>query len=183
MARSERTKKLVKRQREIDKELNEKGRVLLNKNCYAKRSKIHGIGVFAARDIKKGAKVIEYIGEKIRKPVTDRRSKPDYVYIFTLNDYYDVDGNVGGNGAQYINHTCDVNCESDILRKKIWILATKKIKKDQELGYDYGYEFEDDYEDHPCKCGSKKCIGYIVAQDDWPKLRKAEKKKSKKKKK
>ena len=43
----------------------------------------------------------------------------------------------------------------------------------EKLSYDYGYEFdEDDYGDHICKCGSKKCIGFIIASEDWPKYKK-----------
>ena len=42
-----------------------------------------------------------------------------------------------------------------------------------ELLYNYGYPFDSDFEEHICKCGSKKCVGYILSDDDWPKLKKA----------
>ena len=41
----------------------------------------------------------------------------------------------------------------------------------EELTYDYGYTFaRDDYKDHPCRCASKNCIGYIISSDDWGKF-------------
>jgi len=77
-----------------------------------------------------------------------------------------------------INHSCDPNCEVEIIRGHIWITAIKDIKKGEELGYDYGYDY-DDFKDHPCKCGSKNCIGYIVAEEHWPKVKRALAKKNK----
>lgn len=148
-----------------------------------RKSKIHGTGVVAACDIPKNTKVIEYIGEKVTKKEGDKRSenrikkylhskKTGSVYIFELNSRYDIDGTPKYNKARYINHSCDPNCEVDIIRGHIWISSIKEIKKGQELTYDYGYEFDkEDYKDHICKCGSKKCIGYIISSDDWPKYK------------
>lgn len=149
-----------------------------------KYSKIHGSGVFAKENINKGKKIIEYIGEKISKNIGDKRSaqrlkkylnseKTGSVYIFELNKKYDIDGSVLYNKARYINHSCDPNCEVDIINNEIWISSIKKIKSGEELTYDYGYEFDkDDYKDHICKCGSDLCIGFIISSDDWPKYKK-----------
>ncbi len=149
-----------------------------------KKSKIHGKGIIAKKNIKKGTKIIQYIGEKVSKKEGDKRSSERIkkylnkknegsVYIFELNKKYDIDGSPLYNKARYINHSCNPNCEVDILQNEIWIIAIKNIKKDEELSYDYGYQFdEDDYKDHVCKCGSKNCIGFIISEDDWPKYRK-----------
>ena len=95
------------------------------------------------------------------------------MYIFELNSKYDIDGSYLYNKARYINHSCNPNCEVDIIKNEIWISAIKIIKKSEELSYDYGYPFDkDDYQDHICRCGSKNCIGYIISQDDWPKYKK-----------
>lgn len=145
-----------------------------------KKSKVHGFGVFAKKTIKKGTKIIEYIGEKITKKEGDRRSAQRIkkylnskidgsVYIFELNTKFDIDGSPRYNKARYINHSCSPNCEVEIENGKIWIKSIKKIRKDEELSYDYGYEFDkNDYTDHVCKCESKKCIGYIISQEAWP---------------
>src|SRR3989344_1673405 len=177
MRKSKPTKELVKHQKWVDNEIKTKGKCVLNEYLIAKKSKIHGIGVYALKNIKKETKVIEYVGEKIRKDETDRRSKKNYVYIFTLNKIWDVDGKVGGNGSQYINHSCNPNCETDVKKNRIWIIAFKRIKKGDEIIYDYGYDFDKDYEDHPCKCGSKGCVKYIIVSHHWKKLKKAEEKK------
>tara|TARA_Y200000002_G_scaffold378314_1_gene385432 strand:+ start:266 stop:751 length:486 start_codon:yes stop_codon:yes gene_type:complete len=157
-----------------------------------KKSKIHGTGIVASQDIKKNTKIIQYIGEKINKKEGDRRSaerikkylnkkNEGSVYVFELNNKFDIDGSPLYNKARYINHSCDPNCEVDIIKNQIWIISLKKIKKGEELNYDYGYPFDkDDYTDHICKCGSKKCIGYIISQDDWSKYRKYKKLLSKK---
>ena len=149
-----------------------------------KKSKIHGIGITASNDIKKNKKIIQYIGDKITKKEGDKRSaarikkylnkkNEGSVYIFELNKTYDIDGSPLYNKARYINHSCDPNCEVDIIKNEIWISSIKKIKKGEELSYDYGYLFDkDDYSDHVCKCSSIKCIGYIISQDDWPKYKK-----------
>tara|TARA_A100001015_G_scaffold284991_1_gene352055 strand:+ start:3030 stop:3521 length:492 start_codon:yes stop_codon:yes gene_type:complete len=149
-----------------------------------KKSKVHGIGIIATKNIQKNTKIIQYIGDKISKKEGDKRSaerikkylnkkNEGSVYIFELNKKFDIDGSPMYNKARFINHSCEPNCEVDIIKNEIWITSIKNIKKDQELNYDYGYPFDkDDYKDHICKCGSKKCIGYIISQDDWPKYKK-----------
>ncbi len=146
-----------------------------------KKSKIHNYGVYATKNIVKSTKIIEYIGEKISKKEGDRRSarrikehldsKVDgSVYIFELDNKYDIDGSPKYNKARYINHSCSPNCEVEIKQGKIWIKSIKKIKKNEELSYDYGYSFDkDDFRDHPCKCGSNKCIGFIISSNEWEK--------------
>jgi len=149
-------------------------------------SKIHNKGVFAKKDIPKKTKIIEYVGDKVTKEESDRiwekhldraekNKKNGVVYIFELNKKCDIDGNVPYNTARYINHSCDPNCETDILKGKIWIISIRNIKKGEELTYNYGYDF-DEWKDHRCKCGSKNCVGYILDEKHWPKLKKALKK-------
>ncbi len=146
-----------------------------------RRSKIHSYGVFAKKNIKKNTKIIEYIGEKITKLEGDRRSskrikkftnsrQSGSVYIFELDKKYDIDGFFNRNKAKFINHSCNPNCEVDIINGKIWISSIKNIKKGEELSYDYGYSFDPvDFRDHVCKCGSKNCIGFIISSDEWKK--------------
>ena len=160
----------------------------MEKLWFKKKSTLHGSGLFASSDIKKGEQVIEYIGDKVTKKEGDKRAdkqikkaqrnnKNGMVYIFELNKRYDIDGGVARNFARFINHSCDPNLEVEIIDNHIWISSIKKIKKGAELLYNYGYPFDSDFEDHICKCGSKKCIGYILSYDDWPKLKKELRKK------
>ena len=151
------------------------------------KSKIHGTGVISTENIKKNTKIIQYIGDKISKKEGDIRSalrikkylnkkNEGSVYIFELNKKYDIDGSPIYNKARYINHSCDPNCEVEISNNEIWISAIKNIKKNAELTYNYGYPFDSDFEEHICKCGTNKCVGYILSDDDWPKLKKELKK-------
>lgn len=137
-----------------------------------KNSKIHGVGIFAAKNIPKKTKIIEYVGDKVTKKEGERRAEKQLeksrghssgggVYVFELDKKYDVDGSVKYNTARFINHSCDPNCITDVRNGKIWIKALKNIKKGAELSYDYGYDM-DSFEAHPCFCGTKKCVGYIV---------------------
>ena len=135
---------------------------------FRKKSGINNLGLFAKTDIKKGEKVIEYKGRKFtHKQVEedDRFDNSKAIYLFTLNERYVLDGDTKINTAKYINHTCDPNCEVDIIKGKIWIIAIKDIKKGDELSYDYGFGYDADFRQFPCKCGSKNCCGYIVRDD------------------
>ena len=78
--------------------------------------------------------------------------------------------------SKFINHSCNPNCEVDIIDNEIWISSIKRIKKGAELFYNYGYPFDTDFVDHICKCGSRNCVGYILSDNDWPKLKKELKK-------
>jgi SET domain-containing protein len=170
----------------IPEELLKPRRVDMSK-IVVRQSKVHGTGVFAACDIKKGEKVIEYVGDIVTKAESDKiadeqleksegHSKEGGVYIFELNKKYDINGNVSWNPARFINHSCDPNCETEGDDWHIWIEAMRDIKKGEELSYDYCYDI-DNWEEHPCKCGAKNCVGYIVNEKLRGKLKEKVKKK------
>lgn len=147
----------------------------MQERCYTiKDSLIEGTGLFATRDISKGAKIIQYVGRRLTKKQSDKLD--DTRYLFELDDKYDLDGNILKNKAGFINHSCDPNCETENIDGEIWIVAIKDIKKGEELSYNYGYDLED-AKDYPCNCGSKNCVGYIVKEELWPELKKSLKEK------
>ncbi len=145
-----------------------------------RHSSIHQRGVFARRDIPKETRIIQYVGEKITKAESERRGNElaakaaktggAAVYIFTLNKKHDLDGSKSFNTARLINHSCEPNCEAFISRGQIWIYAKRDIQANEELSFNYGFGL-DTWEDHPCRCGSPRCIGYILDEQYWPKLR------------
>jgi SET domain-containing protein len=135
------------------------------------RSGVHGYGLFARDFIAKGAKIIEYVGERITKAESYRREqhrlaekaagRDGCVYIFDMTKSYDIDGDVTWNLARRINHSCGPNCEIEKYRGHLWVLAKRDIAPGEELTYDYGFDFCD-FREHPCRCGAKECVGYIV---------------------
>jgi len=131
--------------------------------CF-RQSAIHGIGGFAKVDIAAGTRVIEYVGEIITKAESLRRCESANEYIFSLDDTHDLDGNVPGNPARFLNHSCDPNCEAEPDGGRIWIVARRDIRAAEEITFNYGYDLED-YRDHPCRCGVADCAGYIVAAE------------------
>ena len=75
------------------------------------------------------------------------------IYLFNINKKFDLDGDFKFNTARLINHSAiliAVWCRNEDLD-----FCFKKYKKNEELSYDYGFSFDKDYKDYPCKCHSK----------------------------
>ena len=135
-----------------------------------KKSSIHGWGGFARTDIRKGKRIIEYIGPKLTKEEADQALEDQNCYVFTVTEEFDLAGSVAWNPARFLNHGCSPNCESDVKKERVWIYATKTIKKGAELTYNYGHDIED-YLDRPCACGAPDCVGYMVSEENFETLR------------
>jgi SET domain-containing protein len=133
-------------------------------------SRIAGQGLFAGQDIKKGTKIIQYIGEKILREESERRLAAGSVYIFGLNERYAIDGHTPKNTARYSNHSCDPNCHTEQFGNTIWIVAIQDIRAGEELTYNYGYD-DEDYENNPCNCGAQNCCGYILGPQYWDRIK------------
>ena len=133
-----------------------------------KKSNIDKRGLYASKNIKAGEKIIEYVGKLISKKETESNPKFDNerdIYLFNLNEKWDLDGDYHWNTARLINHSCNPNCEVEGKGLKLWISAIKDIKKGEELSYDYGFSYsKEDLDNFVCKCGSKNCCGYIVRE-------------------
>ena len=150
--------------------------------CEARKSGIHERGLFATQAIPKGTQVIEYVGPIVSKAQAQRRATSQErrakargegaVYIFDLNRKHDVDGNVTYNTARLANHSCDPACETEISKGRIHLVALRNIKRGEEITYDYNFDL-DSWEEHPCRCGARDCVGYIVGETHWPALKKA----------
>ena len=115
-----------------------------------------GLGLFATKPIKKGAKIVRYFG-----PLLDcRKKKHDAIenkYLFELNNRWTIDGSVRKNIARYINHACKPNAESDVSarKRKVVIRAIKNIEPGEEINYDYGTDYFKAYlKPIGCKCAA-----------------------------
>jgi hypothetical protein len=135
-------------------------------------SPIQGLGVFATRPIAKGARLIEYVGERISTEEADERYDDDarehhHTFLFAVGDDEVIDASVNGNEARFINHSCDPNCEAVDEDGRIFIEAIKDIEPGAELGYDYSLERDEQYQAHwatlyACRCGAARCRGTML---------------------
>jgi uncharacterized protein len=124
-----------------------------------RESRIHRRGVYALERIPPRRKVIEYTGERISRRETKRRGDGPITYLFTLDDYWTLDGAVGGSGAEIINHSCDPNIYTMIFKGHILYMSKRLIRPGEELTVDY--RFSDKIGRVACKCGAKNCRGTI----------------------
>jgi uncharacterized protein len=130
-----------------------------------RQSAIHGSGGFATAPIPAETTIIEYVGEKIDKQESARRCEANNPYIFHVDDQFDLDGAVDWNPARLLNHSCSPNSEARMDEdNRIWIMALRDIAPGEEITFNYGYDIEN-WRDHPCRCGSPDCIGFIVAEE------------------
>nr|DBA25076.1 TPA: hypothetical protein GDO54_012648 [Pyxicephalus adspersus] len=135
-------------------------------NVYLARSRIQGLGLYAARDIEKHTMVIEYIGTIIRNEVANRKEKlyesqNRGVYMFRIDNEHVIDATLTGGPARYINHSCAPNWVAEVVTfekgHKIIISSNRRIQRGEELCYDYKFDFEDDQHKIPCHCGAVNC--------------------------
>jgi SET domain-containing protein len=145
----------------------------------ARRSAIHGTGVFAVAPIAKGERIIEYKGTRRTHEDVDNddvgAADSGHTFLFTLNDEYVIDGGMKGGVARWINHGCSPNCDAvlvehpgeDRRKDRIFIEARKAIAAGQELVYDYGITLGEPHTPRmkkiwACRCGSRKCTGTML---------------------
>ena len=111
-------------------------------NVYLARSKIQGLGLYAARDIEKHTMVIEYIGEMIRAELAECREKRydaqnRGIYMFRLDEQRVIDATLSGGLARYINHSCNPNCVAEAVEVerdlRIIIFANRRITRGEEV--------------------------------------------------
>jgi uncharacterized protein len=125
-------------------------------------SRIHRWGIYALEDIPANRKVIEYTGEKLNPRQRARREQESSKYLFILDEYWTLDGAVGGSGAEFINHSCEPNLVTRVLKGHILYFSQRKIRKGEELTVDYNYDDTDEV--MKCVCGAKNCRGTINIQ-------------------
>lgn len=158
----------------------------MTRRIVRRRSPIHGNGVFAACDIPAGTTLIEYRGRLLTHNQADRayggEIESGHTFLFTLNERYLIDANVGGNDARWINHSCAPNCEALIVesddgnprRDRVIIDSVRAIRKGEELTYDYGITLEERHTPRlkkiwACRCGAPKCSGTMLKPKRQPK--------------
>ena len=143
----------------------------LESRLTAKRSHIHGWGLFTKYDLPKHSMIIEYMGETVRQAVADKRERAYEMsglgscYMFRLDAKRIVDATTIGCMARFMNHCCQPNAYAKIitvetekcLEKKIVVFASRDIAAGDEITYDYKFPVEDG--SLKCTCGAPNCIG------------------------
>lgn len=138
----------------------------------ARRSSIHGLGVYAIAPIREGETIVEFVGERISSEECDRRyeqrdSEPGHTFMFHVDEDTVIDCGVNGNVSRFINHSCEPNCEAVDDEGRIYLEALRDIAVGEELVYDYRLTWEsgDDPEDlkpYCCRCGAASCRGTML---------------------
>jgi SET domain-containing protein len=151
----------------------------MTRRIIQRRSAIHGNGVFAASDLSAGITLIEYRGRRLTHAQANRAYGGEvdsgHTFLFTLNEKYLIDGNVGGNVARWINHSCAPNCQAFVVensvgdqrRDRVVIDTKRAIRKGEELTYDYGIILEERQTPQlkriwACRCGAPRCTGTLL---------------------
>ncbi len=145
----------------------------------ARRSPIHGKGVFALQAIGAGEELLQYRGRLLSHDEADDlyadNTDSGHTFLFTLNDDYIVDANVGGNTARWLNHSCDPNCEAVIVEDadgdprgdRVVICTLRAIRPGEELTYNYGIRLDEAHtlrmkKIWACHCGAANCSGTML---------------------
>ena len=151
----------------------------MSRKVAARKSRIHGNGVFAVAALSNGERIIQYKGRLRTHAEVDADDTGDvesgHTFLFTLSDDYVLDANYEGNIARWINHSCNPNCEAvieeaegdDRSKDKVFIEAKRAIKPGQELTYNYGITLGERHTPRlkkiwECRCGSKNCTGTML---------------------
>lgn len=151
----------------------------MTRRIAARRSPIHGNGVFALIDIPKGVELIEYRGKLLTQAQADRKyantSDSGHTFLFTLNEKYVIDANLDGSIARWINHSCAPNCKAfvhehasgDPRKDRVIIESLRTLRAGEELTYDYGIVLEERLtprlkEIWACRCGARNCCGTLL---------------------
>lgn len=145
-------------------------------SCVSVRgSRIHGLGLFADQEFKKGDVVAEYVGEYIGTEEFEKREEiyrenRTQDYSFRIGPESVIDATRRGGPGRYANHDCSPNCASKIISgkeptphlKRVMIIALRNIKINEEITYDYQFPLEQDLTARvPCACRSVSCRGFM----------------------
>jgi len=139
-----------------------------------RRSQIQGRGLFAARRIPPGMRIVRYSGERISadeaaERYDDEQARRHHTFLFAIDERTVIDASEGGSPARFVNHCCEPNCGVEVRRGRVWFVARRAIEPGEELTIDYWYSTDPSYSRsdlrrlYPCRCGAKRCRGTLAA--------------------
>ncbi|VAW32072.1 hypothetical protein MNBD_CPR01-75 [hydrothermal vent metagenome] len=117
-----------------------------------------GLGLFATDFFQKGEHIVEYVGKRLTNKEVDKIVENRY--LLQINEKYTIDGSTRANIARYANHSCKPNAETDTFRGRAYIIAKKTIRPGDEITWNYGKAYFDDFiKDGGCKCSECASVG------------------------
>ncbi len=147
----------------------------ISRRIEVRGSRIQGRGVFANRRIRKGTRIIEYIGKRLTNDqiagYMDSCDGRHHTFLFEVDSKTTIDGSIRGNDARYINHSCSPNCEAVWEDRRIFIESVRNIQPGIELTFDYNYQVEEPLTEdvlqyYQCHCQSHNCRKTILNTND-----------------
>ena len=121
-----------------------------------RKSPIDGKGCYATVFFKRGRCIARYAGERITLEEGVRRLRfQRKKRVSAVDSNWSIDGSIGGNGTEFINHSCSPNCIAIVINGQINIHALRDILQGEEITVDY---FDGtDFKHRGCGCGSEFC--------------------------
>jgi SET domain-containing protein len=135
----------------------------------ARRSGIHGRGVFAVSPIAAGSRLIEYKGVRMSEAESDAMGTDStHTFLFMMDNNEVIDGGRNGNTSRWINHSCMPNCEAVEENGRVFMDAVRPIEPGDEVTIDYSLYLEARYtaalkREYACACGARQCRGTMLA--------------------
>jgi len=121
-----------------------------------RKSPLGGLGCFATVHFPKDSAIAEYAGERITDAEAVRRlTRTSGKHISQLDTDHYIDGSVGGNETQYINHSCEPNADVLVIDRFMIVFALREILPGEEITVDYLNSFDQDKT--LCQCRTASC--------------------------
>jgi SET domain-containing protein len=136
----------------------------------ARKSGLHGMGLFAARDLDAGEKLIEYKGIRYGKGELPDLGEDGVTRFLRLSDGTGIDG---AGWAALANHGCNPNCElveEGGKQPRAWLYALREVKAGEELVWDYRLDVrcrQEAFADWACACGASDCRGTMADPESF----------------
>lgn len=137
----------------------------------ARKSGLHGRGLFAVRDLEAGERLIEYKGKRYAKGESPELGEDGVTKFLGLSDGSGIDGT---GWAALANHGCNPNCElveeEGGTRLRAWLFTLRKVQKGEELVWDYRLDVrckKEAFDDWTCACGAQECRGTMADPDKF----------------
>ena len=120
------------------------------------KSVLEGLGCFATVRFPQDSPIAEYTGERItHAEAMWRMTGASGKRISQLDTDHYIDGSVGGNETQYINHSCEPNADVLIMDSLMIVFALREILPGEEVTVDYLNSF--DHDQTLCECRTASC--------------------------